>query len=135
MVVGLVVVAALKSPATGSASLGIAIFSLAAVQASRLEPKLGAMVFAPAAAFAFMDGLGPASELSLLHPPPGQFAPILAGHDLGSLAAALVIAGAAMGLIWLAALRLRAFRDIGSEIGGAALIGLGLFGFVTRLYS
>ena len=40
-----------------------------------------------------------------------------------------------MGLIWLAGVRLRAFRDIGAEIGGAALIGLGLFGFVTRLYS
>ena len=135
VVVGLVVVAALKSSAVGLASFGIAIFCLAAVQASRIEPRLGAMAFAPAAAFGFMDGLGPASDLALFHPPSGQMIPILAGDDLGGLVTAVVIAGAAMGLIWLAGLRLRAFKNIGSEIGGAALIGLGLFGFVTRLYS
>jgi hypothetical protein len=132
---GLVVVAALKSPGAGLATFGIALFGLAAVQAARIEPKLGAMVFAPAAAFAFMDGLGPAGDLTLLHPPPGQLVPILAGRDLGGLAAGIGIAGLAMGLIWLAGMRLRAFRGIGSEIAGAALIGLGLFWFVSRLHS
>ena len=133
---GLVVVAALKSPAAGLASVGVAIFGLAAVQTSRLEPKLGGMVFAPAAAFTFMDGLGPCqrpvSAASVAEPswPRSWRVTTWAG-----LAAAVVIAGIAMGLIWLAGLRLRALKDIGSEIGGAALIGLGLFGFVTRLYS
>jgi len=40
-----------------------------------------------------------------------------------------------MGLIWLAGRRLRNWRNIASEIAGAALIGLGLFWFVSRLYS
>jgi hypothetical protein len=133
--IGLVVVAAVKRPEAGLATFGIALFGLAAVQAARIQPSLGAMAFAPEAAFAFMEGLGPASDLTVLHPPPGQLVPILAGHDIGGLAAAMGVAGLAMGLIWLAGLRSRAFRGIGAEIAGAALIGLGLFWFVSRLYS
>jgi hypothetical protein len=135
VVAGLVTAAALKSMDAGLATFGIALIGLAAVRTPRLEPRLGALVFAPAAAFAFMDGLGPASDLSLLHPPAARMAPILAGHDLGGLAVAVIVASAAMGLLWLAGLRLRAFRQIGAETAGAALIGLGLFWFVSRLYS
>ena len=135
VVAGLVVAATFKGPQAGLATFGIAAFGLASVRTSRLAPRLGAMAFAPAAAFAFMDGLGPASDLSLLHPPPDQLGPVLAGHDLGGLAAAVIIPAMAMGLIWFAGLRLRTWREIASEIGGAALIGLGLFAFVTRLYS
>jgi hypothetical protein len=135
VVAGVIAAAALKNPEAGLATFGIAAFGLAVVQIGRMEPGLGALVFAPAAAFAFLDGLGPAGDLALLHPPIGQMLPILAGDDLGGLAAAVVIAGAAMGVIWLAGLRLRALKDIGSEAAGAALIGLGLFWFVSRLYS
>jgi len=135
VVAGVSAAAALKNPEAGLATFGIAAFGLAVVQIGRMEPGFGALVLAPAAAFAFLDGLGPAGDLALLHPPVGQMLPILAGDDLGGLATAVVIAGAAMGLIWLAGLRLRAFRDIGSEAAGAALIGLGLFWFVSRLYS
>ena len=116
------------------ATAGLAIFGLGAIRASR-EPGLGALSFASAAMLACINGLAPASDLILLHPPAAQLAPILAGHDLGGFAAAMTVAGAAMGLIWLAGRRLRSWRNIGSELGGAALIGLGLFWFVSRLYS
>ena len=93
------------------------------------------LAFAPAAMLACIDGLAPASDLALLHPPAAQLIPVLSGHDLGGFAAAMALAYAAMGLIWLAGRSLRTWRDIGSELGGAALIGLGLFWFVSRLYS
>ena len=132
---GLVVAAALRAPMAGLATGGIAIFGLGAVRAGRAGSKAGFMVFAPAALFAFLDGLGPAGDLALLHPSAGQIVPILIGHDLGGMLAAIAVAGVAMGLIWLAGRRLAGWRGIGSELGGAALIGLGLFWFVTRLYS
>ena len=132
---GLIAVATIKAPAAGLATGGVAAFGLGAVWAARAEPKLGALAFAPAAAFAFLKGLMSASDLSPLHPHARQLAPILVGQDLGGLAALVACAALAMGLIWLAGLRLRAWRDTGSELGGAALIGLGLFWFVSRLYS
>ena len=134
VLVGLIVTAAFKAPTAALATAGLAIFGLGAIRASR-EPGLGALSFASAAMLACINGLAPASDLILLHPPAAQLAPILAGHDLGGFAAAMTVAGAAMGLIWLAGRRLRSWRNIGSELGGAALIGLGLFWFVSRLYS
>ena len=133
--VGLVVAAGFKSPSAALATFGVAAFALGAAWTGRLSPRLSAARFAPAALFAFLDGLGPASDLSLLHPAPGQMIPILAGHDVGGLASAMVIAGFAMGAVRLAGRRLRAWRGLASEVGGAALIGLELFWFVTRLYS
>jgi len=135
VLLGLVVAATLQSPAAGLATFGIAVFGLASVRTSQLEPRLHALAFAPTAAFALLDGLSPASDLMLLHPSAAQLAPILFGYDLGGWLSCGVIAAIAMGVIWLAGLRLRAWRTIGSELGGAALIGLGLFGFVSRLYS
>jgi len=134
IVVGLIVAAAFKAPAAALATAGIAIFSLGAIRASR-EPGLGVLAFAPAAVLACINGLALASDLTPLHPPPAQLTPILAGHDLGELTAAMAIASVLMGLIWLAGRRLRNWRNIASEIAGAALIGLGLFWFVSRLYS
>jgi len=134
VLVGLIVAAAFKAPAAALATAGLAIFSLGAIRASR-EPGLGVLAFAPAAMLACINGLAPASDLILLHPPAAQLAPILAGHDLGGFAVAMTVAVAAMGLIWLAGRRLRNWRNIGSELSGAALIGLGLFWFVSRLYS
>jgi len=134
VLVGLIVAAAFKAPTAALATAGLAIFGLGAIRASR-EPGLGLLAFAPAAMLACINGLAPASDLILLHPPAAQLAPILAGHDLGGFAATMTVAGATMGLIWLAGRRLRNWRNIASEIAGAALIGLGLFWFVSRLYS
>ena len=134
VLIGLIVAAAFKAPAAALATAGIAIFGLGAIRTSR-EPGLGVLAFAPAAVLACIDGLAPASDLILLHPPAAQLAPILAGHDLGGLVASIAVAGATMGATWLAGRRLRNWRNIASEIAGAALIGLGLFWFVSRLYS
>jgi len=134
VLVGLIVAAAFKAPAAALATAGLAIFGLGSVRASR-EPGLGALAFAPAAVLACINGLAQASGLTLLHAPPAQLTPILAGHDLGELIAAMAIASVVMGLAWLAGRRLRNWRNIGSEIAGAALIGVGLFWFVSRLYS
>ena len=134
LLLGLIGMAMQKNPLVGLATFGIAAYGFAGAHASRIEPKLGALAFGPAAAFAFMDGLGAASDLALAHPAASQWVPALLGQDLGGWLAGVAIASCAMGLIWVASLRLQAWKAIGSESAGAVLISSGLFWFVTRVF-
>jgi len=135
VVIGLVGAALMKSPTAGLATAGIATFALPSIWSGLNAPALRPLVFAPAALFAFLEGQAQATDLGRLHPPAAQLVPILAGGDIGALLAAMTISGAAMALIWLAGRRLRALRNFAFETSGAALIGLGLFWFVSRLHS
>jgi hypothetical protein len=133
--IGLVALALLKSPTAGLATAGVAVFVLASVWSGLNTASLRPLVFAPAALFAFLEGQARAADLGRLHPPAAQLVPILAGADIGAMLAAMAISGAAMVLIWLAGRRLGALRNFASETSGAALIGVGLFWFVSRLHS
>ncbi len=127
--------AGVKGAAAGLAAGGLAIFALAQVWVTALRPRLRALVFAPAALFGLLDGMDQAGDLALLQLPAAQTAPALAGYDLAAAASILGLVAAAMALFWLARRRLSPARPFAVEIAAAALIGLGLFWFVSRLYS
>ena len=62
-------------------------------------------------------------------------APRLLAYDLGATAAGAALAAAAMGALWLVGRRLGTPRRTAAiDVAGAALMGLGLFWFVSRLY-
>ena len=127
--------AAWKGAPAGLAAGGLAGFALAQVWIVGQAPRLRALVFAPAALFGLLDGMDQAGDLALLQLPAGQSAPALLGHDLGALTCIIALVAGAMALFWLARRRLAPARGFAAEVAAAALIGLGLFWFVSRLYS
>ena len=66
-------------------SAGLALFGLMQVWAlgARARPALAGL-FAPAALFGLLDGMGPASNLAVLQLPRGRLAPAFLGYDLGA---------------------------------------------------
>ncbi len=114
---------------------GLALFALAFVWDARASDRPAWLVIAPAFLFALLDGMGPASEVAVLGLPGGRVLPTLAGYDLGAGGAALGLTAAAMAVLWVAGRKLNVARKPATDIGGAALVGLGVFWFVSRLYS
>ena len=127
--------AGLKGPAAGLTVAGLLVFAVAQAWIVGVEPRARPLVFAPAALFGLLDGMGQAADLSLLQLPAWRLAPALGGYDLGALAGATGLAALAMGVMWLARRPLRPMRGFASEFAAAGLVGLGLFWFVSRLYS
>jgi hypothetical protein len=114
---------------------GLALFALVFVWDARASNRPAWLVIAPSFLFALLDGMGPASEIAVLALPGPRVLPALAEYDLGSGVAALGLTAAAMAALWVAGRKLSAARKPAADIGGAALIGLGVFWFVSRLYS
>ena len=134
-ILGPITTALLKSPLAGLATAGIAVFALTSIWSGVASPSRRALVFAPAFLFALLQGQTQAADIGQLQPRADQLAPILMGGDIGAMLAAMTISAAAMAVIWLAGRKLRALRNFAAETSGAALIGFGLFWFVSRLHS
>lgn len=127
--------AAMRGPASALAVGGLAVFGAAQVWAAGAEPRLRWMALAPAALFALVDGVLPAQDLAMLKTPAGQAAPRLLAYDVGAMALATLLVAIAVAVLWLAARRIAAAkRLVAIDLGGALLIGLGLFWFVSRIY-
>jgi hypothetical protein len=114
---------------------GLALFGLVLVWDARASTRPVWLIVAPAFLFALLDGMGPASELAVLALPAASIAPSLASFDFGAGLAAVVVTAAVLALLWLAGRRLKSLRKPITDIAGAALVGLGVFWFVSRLYS
>jgi hypothetical protein len=128
------IAAAWVFPEAGLTVGGLALFGLAllATDAGRPAPWTAPAL---AAVFGLLDGLRPASDLAPLHPPALRLAPVLAGHDLGAAAAILALAGAGMGVAWIAGRRVAFARSMTEDLAGAGVLGFGVFWFVSQLYS
>jgi hypothetical protein len=114
---------------------GLALFGLAMVAVARTGGRAAWLLLAPALLFGLLDGMGPATDLATLNLPWKAVMPALIQLDLGAGGLAVLLTGAAMALVWTAGRKLGLVRKLGTEIAGAALIGLGVFWFVSRLYS
>jgi hypothetical protein len=114
---------------------GLALFALVFVWDARASNRPAWLVTVPAFLFALLDGMGPASEVAVLGLPRGPALPALAGFDLGAGGAAVGLIACVMAVLWALGRKLSVARKPAADIGGAALIGLGVFWFVSRLYS
>jgi hypothetical protein len=131
---GIIALAALKGLPAGLAATGLLVFGFAQLALVGQQPRLRWLIFAPAAVFGLLDGLGLARDLALLQLPNSELAPAFIGYDLGMVAAATGLAAAAMAVLWLASRRLSWGRTVGMDMSAAALVGLGLFWYLSRLY-
>ena len=127
--------AALRGLSTGLAAAGLLLFGLAQTRLLRIEPQMRWVAFAPAAVLGLVDGMGLARDLAQLDLAPLGLAPTFVAYDLGAVAAAAALAALAMAVLWLAARRLRFARGVAVDMAAASLVGVGLFWFVSRLYS
>jgi hypothetical protein len=134
LVAGVLALAAAKGLPDGLAAGGLILFCLAQVFIAGSGPRPRLLLFAPAVMFGLFDGAVWAQALAPLRMPPLTLAPALLGYDLGAWAALSVAAAGAMALLWLLARRLRPAGPFAGELAAAALTGLGLFWFVSRLY-
>jgi hypothetical protein len=132
---GVLAAAATRGGAAALTVAGMALFGAALMWTAGAGPRLRAPVFAPAAVFGLLDGLGLPADLSRLQLPPLRILPALIGYDVGALAAAAALAAGGMAALWLAGRKLAAARLPALDISASALIGLGVYGFVARLYS
>jgi hypothetical protein len=114
---------------------GLAFFGLALIWDARSSERPGWLILGPALVFGLLDGMGPASDLSVLTLPWTAAQPALIGDDLGAGGLAIAMVAAAMALLWLVGHKLHSVRKPVTDIAGAALIGLGVFWFVTQLFS
>ena len=136
IIAGVIAAAAAKGGLSFAMSAaGLAVFGLAQTWIAGTGPRFRWLVLAPAALFALVDGMGLASDLARLQPTPAQMAPMFLGYDLGAAAAAVGLATLAMGMLWLLGRRLNAARNLAADLAGAALVGFGMFWFVSRLYT
>jgi hypothetical protein len=133
IVVAGLVAAARAGPWTVWMSAGLLLFGAVQIWAVGGEPRLRWLALAPAALFGFLDGADLAGDLSVLQPRPLQLAPLLLGYDLGAVAAGVALIAGAMALLWLVRRRVRPARAVAIDLGGAALVGMGVFWFVSRL--
>jgi len=135
IIAAVVVAAAAKSPTAGLAAGGLVVFGAAQVWTAGAAPRFRWIAFAPATLSALLDGMTPAGDLAMLQAPLAQAAPRLLAYDLGAIAAGTALAAVAMGALWLAGRGVGASRRMAAiDLAGAALVGLGLFWFVSRLY-
>ena len=134
LAIGAAVAAARLGALSGIAMAGVALFGLALVWTAggRNPPWLLAL---PAAAFGLLDGMALVSDLSPLQLPMARIWPAILGYDLGALITAAALVTLAMALGWLAGRKLGFLRKGLVDLTGAGLIGMGVFWFVTRLYS
>ena len=127
--------AAVIFPQAGLVVGGLALFGAALIAGAVAGPASSWLVSGLAVLFGLLDGGRLASELSPLRLPPLRLAPMLAGSDLGALAATLAVAGAAMGVAWIARRPAAFARPAAEDMAGAGVFGLGVFWFVSHLYS
>lgn len=114
---------------------GVAVFGLAFIVAAGARDKAPWLLLAPALLFGLLDGMGPATDLATLTLPWASVLPALIELSLGAGALAVILLAATTGVLWLAGRKLRFVRKLATDIAGMALIGLGVFWFVSRLYS
>jgi len=117
------------------AAAGLVIFGLSLAWSAGSSRKLDALLLAPALLFGLLDGTTWAQRLSRLHMPGPQLMTAVWGYDLGAVAVLAAGATVLMGLLWLAGRKLKTVQPFGADVAAAALTGLGLFWFVSRLYS
>lgn len=86
--------------------------------------------------FGLIHGFGFASDLLEMKLPAGRLAELLVGFNLGVEIGQLTLVFAALGVVFaLTRLRWTLPRDIVTDVGSAALAGIGLFWFVSRAYA
>jgi hypothetical protein len=124
-----------KGVSAGLVAGGLMVFGLGQLWIIGRRPAQRATAFAPAALFGLLDGMDQSSGLAVLKLPGLSLAPAFLFYDLGAIAVILTICAAAVGLGWLAGPRLRPLRAMTGEFASAGLVGLGLFWFLSRLYS
>ena len=131
----LVAAGALKGWPSLFVASGLVVFGFAqaALAGSQFRPR--ALLFAPALLFGLLDGVVWVQRLAPLQLPGQPLVLALLGYDFGAVAGLVAGAGLAMTLLWIAGRKLKVMQPIGADLAAAALTGLGLFWFVSRLYS
>jgi hypothetical protein len=132
---GLLAMAALRGLPAGLAAGGLLLFGFAQLWLMGVEPSLRWVAFAPAALLGLLDGMGLSRDLQQLELPRLTTLPAFVGYDLGAVASAAALAAVGMTVLWLAGRRLRFAREFAVDLAAASLVGVGLFLFVSRLYS
>ena len=132
MVALLVTAGIMKNVAAGLAAGGLAAFGAAQIWIAGAAPRLRWLTFAPVAMFGLLDGMGLPRELAVLEPSTPQVAPLQLAYDLGAMAAAVGLLVAGFAALWLIGRRWK--PSWAPDVVSAALVGLGLFWFVSRAY-
>ena len=114
------------------AAAGLAVFGGAQIWIAGARPRLRWAAFAPAVVFGLLDGMGLPHELAVLQPPALQVAPLQVAYDIGAMTAAGALLAIGFAAVWLVSRRWK--PTWGPDVVSAALIGLGLFWFVSRAY-
>jgi hypothetical protein len=127
--------AALIYPQAGLIVGGLAIFGCAWLAGAGSGASSSWLAPALAVVFGLLDGMRPASDLAPLHLAPLRLAPMLAGYDVGAMAAILAVMAVAMGSVRLAARRAAFARSVAEDLAGAGVLGFGVFWFVSHIYS
>lgn len=132
--------AAWKAPAALWPVAALALFAfvqawLAGDAAAAVPGPRRWLVLGPVFLFGALEALGLTRDLVPLPFAPLQLTPILAAYDGGLLAAAIGLLALAVGMLWLLRRRLLPLRPFVLDVAGAALAGLGVFWFVSRLHS
>jgi hypothetical protein len=135
IIIGGLAVAARHGPWNIWMAAGLMAFGAAQIWIVGAEPRLRWLALAPAALFALMDGSDLAGDLSVLQARPLRLAPMLLSYDFGAIAAGVILVAAAMALLWLVRGRVRPARAVATDLAGAALVGAGVFWFVSRLHT
>jgi hypothetical protein len=131
---GVLAAAAAKGLSTGLAAAGLGLFCLAQVFIAGNGPRIRLLQFAPAALFGLLDGAVWAQALHPLRMTGAGLTPALLGYDLGAFLALAAATGAGMAGLWMLRRWLRPVQLFAGDLAAAALTGLGLFWFVSRLY-
>jgi hypothetical protein len=127
--------AASISPASALTVGGLVLFSSTLLSGAATGFRSSWLATALAALFGLLDGGRMVNELVPLHLPPLRLAPMLAGDDLGAMAAILAITAAGIGALWIAKRRAAFVRPVAEDLAGATVLGFGVFRFVSHIYS
>lgn len=133
LIAAVAALAAVRSVPAGIATAGVLAFGAVALWLGSAGRAWRWLLFAPAAVFAFLDGLGAAGGLSPLRPPLASVAIMLTGYGLGAAGAGILLVGGAAAISRLFRRRFERAGSVLAELGGAILIGLGLFWFASWL--
>lgn len=132
---GAIAIAARTGPVAAWAAGGACLVCLAMLWGVRAPGQPHWLTWFPALLLGLLSGLAIGTDLAVLAlPATGTLAP-MAAWMLGATIAAVAVAALAVLALWLIGRGGQSRRDLASEIAGAALIGFGLFWFVSRVWT
>jgi hypothetical protein len=131
----LVAAGAARGLPTGLAAGGLVLFGVAQTWIAGEGPRPRLLLFGPAVLFGVLDGASWAQTLAPLRLPGAALAAAAFGYDAGAFFGLAASAALVLALLWLGRRRLRPILPAGVDLAAAVLTGVGLFWFVSRLYS